>query len=75
MTNVCFILSKAAAREFGAELWRLRHEKHMYLKNVATQTGIPAKVIESMELGRSMRYGALTNLLEFYGKTAKIKLE
>ncbi|MBQ9034534.1 MAG: hypothetical protein IJ099_01055 [Alphaproteobacteria bacterium] len=39
------------------------------VSSVATQTGIPAKVIESMELGRSMRYGALTNLFEFYGKT------
>lgn len=75
MTHVNILLDKDEAREFGAELQKIRHEKHMYLKNVAAITKVPENIIEGMELGRLMRYGALHRLLKFYGKKVKIMLE
>ena len=75
MTHVNILLDKNGAREFGAELQKIRHEKHMYLKNVSAITKVPENIIEGMELGRLMRYGALHRLLKFYGKKVKIMLE
>lgn len=75
MTTVSILLDKDEAREFGKHLWLLRHQRHMYLKNVAAVTKIPAYAIEGMELGRIMRYKYLQQLLKFYGKKVKISLE
>ena len=69
------LLDKDEAREFGAELQKIRHEKHMYLKNVSAITKVPENIIGGMELGRLMRYDALQRLLKFYGKKVKISLE
>ena len=75
MTHINILLDKDEAREFGAELQKIRHEKHMYLKNVSAITKVPENIIEGTELGRLMRYGALQRLLKFYGKKVKISLE
>lgn len=72
MAHVNILLNKEEARKFGAELQKIRHEKHMYLKNVAAIIKVPERIIEGMELGRFMRYGALQRLLKFYGKKVKI---
>lgn len=76
MTQISILLlDRDLARELGAQLCQLRHERHLYLKNVATQTKLPERVIEGMELGRFLRYNAFRRLLKFYGKRAKITLE
>ena len=75
MTHINILLDKDEARKFGAQLQQIRHEKHLYLKNVATIIKVSPKIVEGMELGRFMRYGALRKLLKFYGKKVKITLE
>ncbi len=75
MTHINILLNKDEARKFGIQLLQIRHERHLYLKNVSAITKIPPRIIEGMELGRLMRYGALQKLLKFYGKKVKITLE
>ena len=70
-----YLFDKQTKEEIGHELWRLRHERHLYLDNVSAQTHIPRKIIDSMELGKSMKYGSLRRLMEFYGKRVKVILD
>ncbi|MBQ8482257.1 MAG: hypothetical protein IJ532_06965 [Alphaproteobacteria bacterium] len=58
--------------EIGQALWQARHEKHLYINNVASSTGIPSKIIDGMELGKFMKYGSLRKLMDFYGVQIKI---
>ena len=39
------------------------------------KSGVPAKIVESLELGRYLQYGYLRKLLVFYGKELRIVLE
>jgi hypothetical protein len=70
-----YSLDKQTKRDIGAALWQVRYEKHLYLKNIATQTGIPCRIIEGMELGKFIKYGALQKLGKFYDKKIKITFE
>lgn len=70
-----YLFDKQTKKEIGQELWRLRHEKHLYLKNVSSQTHIPCKIIDSMELGKSMKFASLRKLMDFYGKRVKVVLD
>ena len=58
--------------EIGQSLWQARHEKHLYINNVAVKTGIPSKIIDGMELGKFMEYSSLRKLMGFYGKWVNI---
>ena len=71
----CFYVEKDMLRKIGAELWRLRQEKFMYLHTVAYQTKIPERIIEGMENGKFIQYSALRRLTEFYGKKMRIIFE
>ena len=70
-----YSLDKQTKRDIGAALWRLRHEKHLYVKNVSAKTNIPCRIIEGMELGKFIQYSALRMLTEFYDKKIKITFE
>ena len=70
-----YSLDKETKRQIGAALWQIRYKKHLYLKNITTQTGIPCRIIEGMELGKFIQYGALRRLAEFYGVQIKITFE
>ena len=59
----------------GAEFFRLRREKSLFIYQVAKRTDIPEKIIEGIELGRYVKYGKIRRLAEFYGKKAHIALE
>ena len=62
-------------KQIGQELWKLRVERNLYLYQLAKQTGIPAKDIEGMEMGRYVKYKHLRGLIGFYGKQMKIVFE
>ncbi|MBQ8481446.1 MAG: hypothetical protein IJ532_02805 [Alphaproteobacteria bacterium] len=70
-----YSLDKQTKRDIGAALWQIRYEKHLYIKNVAAKTELPARIIEGMELGKFIQYGALRRLAEFYEKRIKITFE
>ena len=70
-----YSLDKQTKRDIGAALWQMRHEKHLYLQNISARTKIPCRIIEGMELGKFIQYGALRRLTEFYGKKIKITFE
>ena len=68
-------MDKTSLKQLGYELWRLRCERNLLLRQVENRTGIPARIIESLELGRFLQYGFYRKLMEFYGKKMKIVLE
>ena len=70
-----YSVDKESVRQIGRELWRLRREKNLLLQQVEKKSGVPAKIIESLELGRYLQYGYLRKLLAFYGKELRIVLE
>jgi len=65
-------IDKQSLLDIGEELFRLRREKHLFLYQLAKQTGIPAKVIEGIEIGRYLKFRELRNLSKFYGKKPRI---
>ena len=75
MAEKNYSFDKQTKRDIGFALWQIRYEKHLYLKNITTQTKIPMRIIEGMELGKFIKYGALRKLMDFYGKKIKITLE
>ena len=75
MAEKNYSLDKQTKRDIGAALWQIRYEKHLYLKNITAQTKIPMRIIEGMELGKFIQYGALRRLMEFYDKHIKITFE
>ncbi len=74
-TKDCYYMDKQTLREIGEGLWRLRKERGMYLRTVATQTNLPERVIEGMEIGKFIQYSAFRRLTEFYGKKMRILFE
>ena len=70
-----YLLDKTSLKQLGCELWRLRREHNLLLRQVEKRTGIPANIIESLELGRFLQYGYYRKLVEFYGKEMHIVLE
>ncbi len=70
-----YLFDKQTKLEIGQELWRLRHDKRLYLTNVSVKTKIPCRIIEGMELGKFMQYGSLRKLMDFYGKRVKVILD
>ena len=70
-----YLVDKETVRQIGRELWRLRREKNLLLQQVEKKSGVPAKIVESLELGRYLQYGYLRKLLAFYGKELRIVLE
>ena len=72
--NAC-CMDKQTIREVGQELWKLRQERGIYLRTVALQTHIPERVIEGMEIGKFIKYGAFRRLSEFYGKKMRVVFE
>lgn len=75
MNKSCYYMDKQTLREIGQELWHLRKERGIYLRSAAKQTHIPERVIEGMEIGKFIKYGAFRKLTEFYGKKMRIVLE
>ncbi|MBR1825888.1 MAG: hypothetical protein IJ770_04805 [Alphaproteobacteria bacterium] len=73
MTKIksCY-MDKETLCAIGAELWKLRTEKRMYLRTVAYRTNLPARVIEGMEIGKFIQHTALRRLTEFYGRKMRI---
>ena len=61
--------------EIGQSLWQLRRDKRLQLHQLSAQIKIPANIIERMEIGRSMPFGTLRKLMDFYGVHITIKLE
>ncbi|MBQ8480949.1 MAG: hypothetical protein IJ532_00245 [Alphaproteobacteria bacterium] len=70
-----YLVDKQTMKEIGYELWKMRVERNMFLHQVTMRTGIPARDIEGMEMGRYVRYRYLRGLIAFYGKEMKIVFE
>ena len=70
-----YLFDNVTKRQIGVALWQIRHEKHLYLKNVTTATNIPSLIIEGMELGKFIQYSALQKLGKYYDKKIKITFE
>ncbi len=70
-----YLLDKESLKQLSYELWHLRHDKNLLLRQVESRTGVPAEIIESLELGRFMQYGYFRKLMTFYGKEMKICLK
>ena len=68
-------MDKQSVVDIGEELFKLRRSKHLFLAQVARETGISAKSVEGIELGRYIKFGDLRMLLRFYGKKIKISLD
>ena len=75
MARYEYFIDKETQKEIGMELWKMRRDKHLRLRNVQTQTHIPADVIERIEIGRGLNYGIIRKLITFYGKKMKIVFE
>ena len=69
------IIDKKAIKEIGAEFFKLRREKSLFIYQVAKKTAMPEKVIEGIELGRYIKYGKIRRLAKFYDKKIYITLE
>ena len=70
-----YLLDKESLKQLSYELWHLRHDKNLLLRQVESRTGVPAEIIEALELGRFMQYGYFRKLMNFYGKEMKIYLK
>ena len=70
-----YLFDAQTKSEIGQALWQARHEKHLYINNVASSTGVPSKIIDGMELGKFMKYGSLRKLMDFYGKQVKVIID
>ena len=68
-------MDKQSIIDIGEELFKQRRSKHLFLAQVARETGIPIKSVEGIELGRYIKFGDLRLLLRFYGKKIRITLE
>ncbi|MBO6281651.1 MAG: hypothetical protein J6N49_03865 [Alphaproteobacteria bacterium] len=68
-------IDKQTLREIGYALWQERNARRLYLRTVATQTNLPARIIEGMEIGKFLQYSAFRRLLNFYGKRIRIVFE
>lgn len=75
MARYEYFVDKETQKQIGMELWKMRREKHLRLRNVQTQTHIPADVIERIEIGRGLNYGIIRKLIAFYGKKMKVVFE
>ncbi|MBR1841562.1 MAG: hypothetical protein IJ778_05485 [Alphaproteobacteria bacterium] len=69
------IIDKKAVKEIGAEFFKLRREKSLFIYQVAKKTAMPEKIIEGIELGRYIKYGKIRRLAKFYDKKIYITLE
>ena len=69
------VIDKKAIKEIGAEFFKLRRERSLFVYQVAKRIAMPGKVIEGIELGRYLKYGKIRRLAEFYGKKIRITLE
>ena len=72
MTKKGFLSDRETTRQIGHELWKMRDEKRLYIRHVEKQTGVPAYVIEGMEIGKFIQYGSIRKLTNFYGKKMRI---
>ena len=70
-----YLLDKESLKQLSYELWHLRHDKNLLLRQVERRTGVPAEIIASLELGHFMQYGYFRKLMNFYGKEMKICLK
>ena len=52
-----YLVDKESVRQIGRELWQLRREKNLLLQQVEKKSGVPAKIVESLELERYLQYG------------------
>lgn len=68
------ILITSIRRQLGLELHMERRRRGLRLKNVQTLTGIPALLIDQIEIGKAHPPAALKKLLIFYKKQAKVSL-
>ena len=68
-------IDKQSVKNIGLTLFEERRTRNLYLYQVQRQTGIPAKIIEGLELGRFVKFSVLRKLTDFYGKKLKIFLE
>ena len=49
-----YLFDNQTKSEIAQALWQARHQKHLYINNVASSTGVPSKIIDGMELGKFM---------------------
>ena len=68
-------IDKQAMQEFGHNLWLLRQEKHLTIYQLSRKVNLPENIIDRMEIGKILNYGALRRLMKYYDKKAHIVFE
>lgn len=72
MSQLEYFIDSETQKEIGFELWKMRQEKRLLLRQVHRQTNIPEKIIDGIETGRYINYGMIRRLIKFYGKKMRI---
>lgn len=75
MSKRPFPLDEEAMIELGAQLWRMRQQKHLYIYQLAKRTRVPIDAIDAMELGKMIDYYMLRKLFKYFGIKMHIVLE
>ena len=75
MARYTYFVDKETQQQIGMELWKIRRDKRLQLRNVESQTHIPANLIERIEIGRNLNYSIVRRLITFYGKKMKVVFE
>ena len=70
-----FFMDKETIKEIGFNLWKMRRDKRLTIKQLEIQTRIQPKIVEKIEIGRSINCSTVRKLTKFYGKKMKIVFE
>ena len=68
-------LDKQALKDFGYNLWLLRQQQNLTVKQLSSRLNIPERIIDCMEIGRFVQYNALRRIMDYYGKKTRIVIE
>ncbi len=67
-------INKIFTRPLGVALWQERRKKGLRLSSLEKRAEIPQKVLDRIELGRSVPPSYVKKLLLFYKKNIKVEL-
>ena len=75
MARLEYFVDRETQGEIGHELWKIRQEKRLLLKQVEKRTHIPMNIIDGIETGRHLNYGVIRRLIKFYDKKMRVIFE
>ncbi len=67
-------INRVLTKPLGFALWQERCKRGLRLNSIQKQTDIPLKLLDRIELGKSVPPSFIKKLLIFYNKNIKIEL-